>query len=168
MVIAITDACIFIDILDIRITSLFFELELEVHTTYDVWNELYEEQQETLSAFKSVGKLNVHILEPEDIEKIIDSSYPKSLSSPDKSVLYLADKFGAMLLSSDKAVRNFAKSKAIDHHGTFWVLDQLVEKQLISQKSASARLKGLFNKYLMYRNNIQLRKEADKRFDLWD
>ena len=43
-----------------------------------------------------------------------------SLSDNDKSVIFLADKLDAKVISSDKAVRNYAKSKAIDCHGMLW------------------------------------------------
>ena len=41
MKLAITDACIFIDICDLEITQPFFALDLEIHTSVDVFNELY-------------------------------------------------------------------------------------------------------------------------------
>lgn len=64
MQIAVTDACIFIDLLDLKLADPFFKLDLEIHTTYEVWNELGEDQQEILNAYRSVERLTVHILEP--------------------------------------------------------------------------------------------------------
>lgn len=66
MLVAVTDACIFIDLLDLKITDPFFKLDLEVHTSYEVWDELNEDQQEILKGYRSLKKLIVHILEPED------------------------------------------------------------------------------------------------------
>jgi hypothetical protein len=57
MKIAITDACIFIDIIELQLSSQFFGLKIEIHTSLDVFNELYIEQQELLKAYQSVGKL---------------------------------------------------------------------------------------------------------------
>jgi hypothetical protein len=37
---------IFIDLLDLKITDQFFKLDLEIHTIYEVWDELDEDQQE--------------------------------------------------------------------------------------------------------------------------
>ena len=48
MKVAVTDACIFIDLLELDITSLFFRLNLEIHTTVEVVDELFSEQQEIL------------------------------------------------------------------------------------------------------------------------
>ena len=167
MQVVVTDACIFIDLIELKITSYFFDLDIEVHTTFDVWNELYDNQQQLLKAYQSVGKLTTHILDPEDIEIIVNSNYPRGLSAPDKSVLYIAEKIDAILLSSDKAVRNFAKERAVNVHGMFWILDELVVNNLVSKELASSRLHELLTNNLMYNNNMNLWKEADKRFKLW-
>ena len=62
MKLAITDACIFIDFIELRLTSEFFKLPIEIHTSLDVYNELYPEQKEILKAYSSVGKLIIHNL----------------------------------------------------------------------------------------------------------
>ena len=87
MQIAVTDACIFIDLLDLKITDQFFKLDLEIHTTFEVWDELNEDQQEILKGYRSVEKLTVHILEPEDKDELSSIDYPKGLSPPDITVL---------------------------------------------------------------------------------
>ena len=109
MKIAITDACIFIDLIELRLTSHFLGFKLEIHTSLDVYNELYLEQQELLKAYQSTGKLIIHNLSQDDRIQIQQEVFPRSLSEIDKSVLFLASKHNAMVLSSDKAVRNYAK-----------------------------------------------------------
>jgi len=66
MIIAITDACIFIDLIELQLTSQFFGLNIEIHTTLDVYNELYADQQEWLNKYQSSGKLTIHNLSPEE------------------------------------------------------------------------------------------------------
>lgn len=51
MKIAITDACIFIDLHDLDLTTAFFSLNFEIHTSLDVFNELYLAQQQPLTEF---------------------------------------------------------------------------------------------------------------------
>lgn len=51
--IAVTDACIFIDLYDLGLVTSFFNLELEIHTTSAVYFELYDEQQQVLKAYQS-------------------------------------------------------------------------------------------------------------------
>jgi hypothetical protein len=167
MIIAVTDACIFIDILELEISSNFFLLAIEIHTTQEVWNELDTDQKQTLKSFLSAGKLTIHILEPEDLERISLINYPKALSPPDKSVLYIAEKLEATLLSSDGVIRKYAKKEKITTHGLFWVFDELVIQQLLSKEEACRLLNQLFETNLMYKNNNKLWKEAEKRLDQW-
>jgi hypothetical protein len=47
--VAVTDACIFIDLYELGLTNSFFALDLEAHTTLAVLNELYSEQQQILN-----------------------------------------------------------------------------------------------------------------------
>lgn len=167
MRIAVTDACIFIDLLELNIVSPFFNLDLEVHTTAEVMDELYHEQQEILIASQSVNKLTVHNLSVEDLATIRVTAFSKALSQQDKSVIYLASKLEATVLSSDKPVRDCAKRMAIETHGMFWIFDQLVDHKLLNAEQATNRLHQLMNTNLMYRNNVLLWKEANKRFTLW-
>jgi rRNA-processing protein FCF1 len=125
--IAVTDACIFIDLYDLGLVTSFFKLQIEIHTTSSVYFELYDEQQQVLTAYQSVSRLIVHNLKEEDFLQIHSEPYPKSLSETDKSVLHVANKLNACVLSSDKTVRNCAKNKGIEYHGMIWIFDKLVE-----------------------------------------
>ncbi len=167
MRIAVTDACVFIDLLELTLASPFFDLNIEVHTTLDVMNELYPEQQAVLTAYQSVRKLTVHTLSAEDLNKIHSSTFPKALSQQDKSVIYLAAQLEAMVLSSDKAVRSFVQRAAVETHGMFWIFDQLVSQELLAKDAAISKLSQLMNDNLMYRNNTRLRREADLRIKRW-
>lgn len=167
MKIAITDACIFIDILDLQLTSAFFGLELEIHTSADVFNELFPQHQEILKAFQSVGKLIVHNILEEDRKHISQMELPNSLSTNDKTVIYLATKLDAMVISSDKAVRHSAKIRKIEYHGMLWIFDRLVEQSLISAKEAAEKLKKLITTNIVYRNNHELVNEMNNRLKKW-
>lgn len=159
MKLAVTDACVFIDLLDIQLTSQFFRLPIEVHTSIDVYNELYEEQKDVLKAYLDNGKLFVHNICSEEKAQIQTIQYPKSLSFNDKTVLHLATKFEAMVLSSDKAVRNFAQAKAIEYHGILWILDQFVETQLVAADEAINKLDLLIAGNILFQNNMKLASE---------
>lgn len=167
MRIAITDACIFIDIYELQLTTEFFSLELEIHTSFDVFMEVHDHQKELLKAFQAMGKFTIHNINQEDREKIFNSNYPKSLSDNDKTVLHLAEKLEAMVISSDKTVRNCAKKKAIEYHGMLWIFDRLLEKEIISSEGAISKLKKLINSNIVYQNNAELVSEMNKRLKLW-
>lgn len=167
MKIAITDACIFIDLYDLTLTNSFFNLDLEIHTTSTVYFELYPEQQQILQAYQSVGRLTVHNLQEEDFIEIDSEKYPKSLSETDKSVLYIANKINACVLSSDKVVRNCAKNKNIEYHGMIWIFDKLVETSVLTKKEAAIKLQQLVDSNPVFRNNQLLIDEIDNRLTDW-
>jgi len=167
MKIAITDACIFIDLYDLKLTNSLFSLKLEIHTSLDVFNELYVHQQDILSEFHSVGKLTIHNISAEDRINIHKQNYPKALSESDKTVLFLAERIDAIVLSSDKAVRACAKKKSIKYHGMFWIFDKLVEALLIDSSTAAIKLETLIKTNIVYQNNAELIKEMDKRLKIW-
>ena len=167
MKLAVTDACIFIDLIELRLTSEFFKLPIEIHTSLDVYNELYSEQKEILKAYDSVGKLTIHNLTPSDKTEIQKLQFPKSLSDTDKTVVYLSEKLEATVISSDKAVRNHAKSKVIEYHGMLWIFDQIVDKQIVDTSIAINKIEELFLKNIIYYNNSELQLEKDKRINIW-
>lgn len=81
LTIAITDACIFIDLFDLDLISSFFNLELEIHTSIGVFYEINEQQQqEVLKKYQADGKLIIHNLQEDDFIKIHSENYPISLS----------------------------------------------------------------------------------------
>ncbi len=168
MKIAITDACIFIDLFELQLTDLFFQLDFEIHTSVDVLNELYTNQQQMLVGYLTLGKLTTHIIIEADKKEIHATSYPKSLSESDKTVLHLALKLDAMVLSSDKMVRNCAKNKAIDCHGMIWIFDKLVESNFISNHEASTKLKQLIKMNIVFQNNKELIKALEVRLSRWE
>lgn len=165
--IAVTDACIFIDLYDLGLVNAFFKLEIEIHTTTSVYFELYPEQQQLLKAYQSVDRLIVHNLKEEDFLQIHSESYPKSLSETDKSVLHIANKLNACVLSSDKTVRNCAKNKDIEYHGMIWIFDKLVETNILSKKDAAIKLKELVATNFIFQNNQPLVAEIEVRFKIW-
>lgn len=165
--IVVTDACIFIDLYDLQLVTLFFNLDIEVHTTSAVLFELYSEQQQILKVYHSVGRLTIHNLLEKDFFEICSQGYPKSLSETDKSVLYIANKLDACVLSSDKSLRNCAKNKGIEYHGMIWIFDKLVETSALTKKEAIKKLKQLVDTNFVFQNNQQLVAEIEKRLKIW-
>ena len=165
--VAVTDACIFIDLFDLGLINAFFQLEIDILTTAPVYFELYYEQQQILKAYQTVDRLIVHNLNEDDFLQIQSDPYPKSLSETDKSVLHVANKLNACVLSSDKTVRNFAKNKDIKYHGMIWIFDKLVEANILSKKQVASKLKELVATNFIYQNNKPLVAEIEKRLKLW-
>ena len=167
MKIVVTDACIFIDVIELQLTAKFFGLELDIHTTRDVFDELFQEQQQILEAYQENNRLTVHILAPEEKIELLSEEFPKALSPEDRSVVFIAKKLDAVLLSSDKPVRNLAKKLSIEYHGMIWIFDQLVEQGHLSGQEASAKIAFMVSSNLIYRNNHEMQAEVEKRIKTW-
>lgn len=163
MRVAVTDACIFIDLIELDMITSFFQLDLEPHTTVAVINELYPEQQQILEAYESVGKLHIHNLHEDDFQEMRKIAFPRGLSQEDRSVLFLAQKLGgAIVISSDKLVRDFAGKLNLPYHGIFWIWDQLVSGELISKPKALDILHKMPKINLLYQV-AAMKKEIERR-----
>lgn len=167
MKLVVTDACIFIDVIELELASAFFGLALEIHTTIDVINELYPQQQTLLRAYEQGSKLTIHTLTSQDQVALSQEHFPRALSPEDCSVIYIAKKIKAMVLSSDKPVRNHAKSLSIEYHGMFWIFDKLVSEKLLTGAQATAKLKMLMHSNIIYKGNREMMKEFEKRVRAW-
>lgn len=55
------------------------------------------------------------------------------LSEQDRPAVFYALQKGAILLSGDKSLRAVATAKQIIVHGIFWLMDQLVEREVLSK-----------------------------------
>lgn len=167
MRIAVTDACIFIDLIELDLISDFFRLDLELHTTVEVVNELFTEQYQVLKAYQQVGKLIVHNLDAQDFLKIETLALPKGLSPEDKSVLYIAIGLeNGIVITSDNLVRKCTERLKLECHGLLWVIDQFVGQGICSKSSASGSLKRLMALNKMYASG-KLRKEVEDRANKW-
>ena len=99
-----------------------------------------------------------------EMEKI---PFPKGFSHQDKSVVYLALTLeNAIVLSSDKLVRNFAEKQGLEYHGLLWIIDELVDQNIIYKNLAVSFLQKLLSINTMY-NNPTIQKEVDKRVHEW-
>jgi hypothetical protein len=167
MKIAIADASIFIEIIELNISGEFFAMELEVHTSLDVYNELAESHQQLLNTYQLDKILFVHNITSEEQAEIYSVTYPKAFSCADKTGLYLVKKCGAKLLSCDKPVREYAKANSIDVHGMLWIFDELLKNGAISPVRATKLILELFSKNSIYRNKLDLQLELNKRLSVW-
>ncbi|MDX1939646.1 MAG: hypothetical protein SFU99_03795 [Saprospiraceae bacterium] len=145
MKIAVTDANIFIDLIKLQLLELFFQLELEIHTTIEVIEELYGSQQAELSAYHNNGVLTIHSFEFEDFQSIIQLTIERTISIPDATVIYYALRVNAIVLSGDNKLRKSCIEKEIEVHGMVWIFDQLVERLLLPSFDAAIKMQILIS-----------------------
>lgn len=167
MKIAVTDACIFIDIIELDLISAFFQLDIELHTTIEVVNELFPEHKKVLEAYQIINKLNIQKLSEEDFYKMEQIPFPRGLSHEDRSVIYLALNLeNTIVLNSDKLVRKFSESMSIEYHGIIWLFDQLISQEVLSKKESVQKLDTLLTFNSMYAGTLT-RKEIELRIKKW-
>ncbi len=167
MKVAVTDANIFIDLINLKLIHTLFEFNFEAHTSLDVLEELHDHQKEILLAYKNANKLIIHVLSFDEIEEMHLFVTSNRLSDADKSVIYIANKEKAMLLSSDGPARKVANEKNIETHGLVWLFDQFVENNLLSKKIACTKIAELLESNRRYKEDQRMFEEFNKRLELW-
>lgn len=146
MKVAVKDANIFIDLEAMGILDLWFQLGIETLTSDYVVIELEDGGHQNALACINAGLVRVAVIEGAEMvefEALRVECEPKGMSVEDVSVLYLARREGAMLLSGDKILRRDAEERTVEVHGTIWILEQMVERGLLGHGLAADRLEAL-------------------------
>ena len=89
MKLAITDANIFIDLIKLQILPLLFCIDMEIHTSKEIVDQLIDQQAEEVNIFINKGRLNVHLFSAAEFQEILDFEAPRALEIADKSVAWL-------------------------------------------------------------------------------
>ncbi len=146
--VAVQDANILIDLELAGLFDLWFKTGIETHTTDLIRGELEKGRHEQALGYFKSKHIREHHLDAAELAAIatLEKEVGNKASFNDCSVLYLARKIDAMMLSGDKALRNAGKAREIEVHGTIWIFDILIEKGLLSQKVAATKLERLINK----------------------
>ena len=143
--IAVQDANVLIDMELAGLFDLWFQTGIETHTTDFIRAELEKGGHAQALAYFESGHVREHSLSFEEIMAVSDleREIGSKAKFNDCSVLFLALKLGAMLLSGDKPLRRAGAEKQIEVHGTLWIFDQLVAMKLLPAGIGAAKLKHL-------------------------
>lgn len=161
--IAIQDANILIDLVNIGLFDHCLSLQYQFTSTNIILDELHEEQAALIQPHISSGKFTIIEIDADSLMAIVDASREEpSLSEQDWSALYYAQQLDALLLTGDKRLRNLAKQKGITVCGALWILDQLVDTSNITKQDACA-----FLRQLILKNKRLPADECEQRFKLW-
>lgn len=143
MKLVITDANIFMHLIDSGLQEEFFRLHLEILTTEEVFLEIGDERQ-ILEPFVGNG-LTVISSDEDQLESIQTSPFSKGLSFPDRVVLFHAIQRRCTVLTGEKLMTNECKRHGLDVHGILWVLDQLESEGICDHLTLKAKLQDLMN-----------------------
>jgi len=160
----IHDASVLIDLINGGLLDEVLRLSYIMETTDFVRREITDpDQRIVLESCISDGKLSVIYSVADHIPKIVEIQREfAKLSISDCSVIYFAGSQNGIIISGDKILRNAAKSKKLEVHGTLWAMDQLVEKGLIGPTYARDRLLAMIQK-----NNRLPRQQCESLIEKW-
>lgn len=155
----ITDTNIWVDLDHGELIEAVFELNHAWEIPDLVAEELETIQLERLVAFG----LTVRSLTGEQLEHILSlaEKYARP-SRPDLAGLVLARDEAATLVTGDAGLRDAATAEGIDVHGLLWVLDGLVEEELVSEPTASISLR-----WMIHLGARLPRDEVERRLEIW-
>jgi rRNA-processing protein FCF1 len=145
MKIIITDTSVFFDIIKIKALPEFFALDVEIATTDFVEREILEsDQKEQIELLKRSRKLTVIQLSAEDVIEVKNFETKRIFKTlPDKTVLWKAKQLNCPLLTGDGKLRNEALEQGLKVYGSIWVINVLVDKEIINAKIGIEFLEAL-------------------------
>lgn len=135
MKVVITDVSVFFDLYHLQVLPEFFALDLEIHTTNFVYNEiLHSGQKIEFAVFERSKKLHIIKITVNEEDEIRAMQLHRSNRSfPDRTVLWKALQLKCTLLTSDNKLKKEAIGQGLVVHGSIWVIGQLVENEIISK-----------------------------------
>lgn len=164
MKVAITDANIIFDLFEMDLFETFLSLNYDYITSDFVLNEIKDENLKLkINSFQSKHLISIESLDTEQLEAALKIRKEQpGLSIPDCSVIVLAQKHNALILSGDKVLRNKACHFRLECKGILWVIDILVACNKITKDIARIKLSSLMkvNKRLPV-------SECNKRLEKW-
>lgn len=143
--VAVQDANILIDLELAQLLDDWFQLGIETHTTSLVARELRQGPHPKVLSQITSGRIVAHDLNATELGAVVrlQIAVGSSLSFSDCSVLFLAQKLDAMVLTGDGALRAASQIRQVQVHGTLWIMDALVGKGVIGGTTAATKLEWL-------------------------
>lgn len=141
MKVAVKDANIFIDMESMGIFDLWQKLGYQTLTTSLIVQELEAGGHQEAIAYIEADTIQVRDPSLESTEKLFNEL--SRISLPDASVLCLALETKALLLTGDRTLRIAGEVRQVEVHGSIWILDQLVQSQLLPGPVAAEKLSRL-------------------------
>jgi len=141
----VNDTNIFFDLIYVELLDAFFQLEHTVYTTDFIISEIEEpEQLEIITKFIEDERLFIGTLNPEALEEISAlQEANKGLSVHDCSVWFYSKQNNFSLITGDGLLRKCALKDGVDVKGILFILDELVNNELITPDTAAKKLQLL-------------------------
>lgn len=165
MKIAVNDANILFDLIDLDLIHYLFQLDYSFCTTDIIIDEFKNENQKTIIQ-DVIKNANLLVISIQEIIKIFAEKQKHSkLSVQDCSVLIAAQEQNALILTGDNYLRKTAIDYKIEVHGILWIFDKLIEKEFITVETGYRKLTELMslnNRLPINECNLRLEKWSNK------
>ena len=138
MKLIITDTNVLFDIIKIGALPEFFSLDFDICTTVFVIEEIKPSpQKELVETFIRAKRLTVFEFTGEEIEDVVNFDTGRKLKRfTDKSIIWKSIQLNCPMLTGDSRMREVAENMGIEVHGSIWVIDELINSELISKGKA--------------------------------
>lgn len=148
MKLVVTDTNVLIDVIDCQLVQAFFDLPLEIHTTEFILDELSELQRVALIPFVATDHLKVKKFDEWEMRAILE--FPVTRKGvqrriADRSALYLAVCWGAVLLGGDNDLRKEAEERQVEVHGSIWLFEVLFHHGITTAEQTKNNLERLMD-----------------------
>ncbi len=157
----VTDANILIDLALVNRCELLFLPDWSTSTTYDVFYELRDSQQQLWQPYVDSGELALEEV-PEELIAQMRSDVSSRLTDPDCTVLVLAELKQAIILSGDQPIVKTFRSRGKEAHGILWLLDQ----NELAQRYTAAELHTFLSAIIKINDWLPV-KECQARLRKW-
>jgi predicted nucleic acid-binding protein len=138
MLLAISDASILVDMADTNLLGPLTKLPYRFVVPDFVVGEITrDEQREIVKKLVGTRKLSVLTASGDDlrlIEALLQDQ--PALSFADCSVVILAERNKALILTNDSRLRKVSERRRLTCHGTLWIIGQLVQDTVITAERA--------------------------------
>jgi predicted nucleic acid-binding protein len=143
MKLVVQDASVLIDLAATDLLEAWFSLGIVTLTSSFVWREVNRRSQKAkLRPFARNDRIQVVDMSAEVLSEIVrlKLDLPAKLSLNDASVLHLAMKRAAILLTGDRNLRTAAESRAVKVCGLPALLDFMVQEDALPPATAIRKL----------------------------
>ncbi len=164
MKVAVKDACVLIDLVNGNLLDAWFQLNIETHTTDLVLRQVKKDRQgRVVENYVRAGLLKIDSLSGEEVTQMRSEFGHLPVGIADQSVLFLALKLDAVLITGDRRVRIEGLKQELEVHGTLWILDALVDRKLLPARLVAGKLRTL-----LAAGAFLPASECEKRLAAWE
>ena len=161
------DTCLFIDLCNLHLINELFQLEQEIHISYEIFNDIDNINKNLICSNKSFDRLNIHKMGNDSYKDMYEMNYPNYLGHNDKTGLFVANKVSGLVITTDSVVCSYLKSIGIEFQGILWIFDMFVSNGILIKSDAIKKMNNLIETNKIYQPNLDLTAEAKKRIKLW-